>query len=126
MPKSKKQSLNVHFIAPAHEVKVFYDGQLVVHTSLLADGHAQSYVFSVRGGPHKLGTLPKLDLQVVSGPCAISVDGAKAKTLKAGAKFNLPPGSTFELTATKSTALVSGVPKPGPGLENGMQDEFLL
>lgn len=94
--------------------KAFNDGQLVQHTMALEDGEL-SYVFSLRGGPHKRRTLPKLQLTALHGSCTIVVQNGPTKVLHAGDTMDINPGSTFSFEAADKAVLL-GRSLTGPGL----------
>jgi hypothetical protein len=94
--------------------KGFNDGQLVQHTMHLEDGE-QSYIFSLRGGPHKRRTLSKLDIKALLGPCTVVIENGSTTTLQTGDTMNIPAGSTFSF-ATTGRAVVQGRSLTGPGL----------
>ena len=112
-----KSTLNLRYLGEHAEVEVHYDGQLVTHTTTDAKC-ARMHLISVRGGPHTLNTLHKLDVQVLQGPCAIKVNGGAKKSVKSAGKLSLPPGAAFDLHADKGSVLLC-TPKPGPGLGSG-------
>ncbi|HEY0945800.1 MAG TPA: hypothetical protein VGD81_11050 [Opitutaceae bacterium] len=119
-----KPSLNLRYLGTNHEVEVHYDGQLVTHTTTDAKG-ARTHLISVRGGPHQLNTLHKLDVQVLQGPCAIKVNGGGKKNLKTAGKLSIPPGAAFDIEASNGCVLTC-TPKPGPGFGGGGRENGAL
>lgn len=121
-------NLRFHSSAPApaarFQVEVFNDGQLVVHSRTLPDGH-RTHLISCWGGPHQLNTLHKLDIQVLRGPVTIAPVGAAKRAFKSSGKLSLQPGAQFTVTAG-SFAQLSCTPKPGPGFGSGGQEPNAL
>lgn len=102
------------FFGARDTAKSFNEGQLVQHTMLLEDGEA-TYVFSLRGGPHKRRTLSKLDVKALLGPCKLVIQDGPSTVLPTNGTAIIPAGATFSLEAADE-AVIHARSVTGPGL----------
>ena len=97
--------------------KGFNGGRLVQH-SMPLEGSTRTYVFSLHSGPHVLRTLAELTVEVLRGPCKVTIDSGSPQTFESGTSTIVPLGSRFTLETTKKAVLY--VTSPGdPGLGGG-------
>lgn len=86
---------NVTAIAKAN---VYFDGKVVSHTILTADG-AKKTVGLIYAGTYHFGTDKAEIMEITDGACVVTLDGSKEeKTYDAGTKFDVPAKSGFTIT----------------------------
>ncbi len=116
--------LNSVFYGPKDVAAAFNRGQLVQHTMQL-ENEERSYVFSLRGGPHKRRTLSKIELRALAGPCTVVIQDGPTTILQSGDSMEIPAGSTFSFeTSTKAVLLGRSLAGPGLGLSKDDRDLY--
>jgi hypothetical protein len=91
------QFTNVTAIAKAN---VYFDGKVVSHTILAADGSKKTLGLIYPGKFH-FGTALAERMQIVAGNCHVKLDG-QSDTLEyaAGSAFDVPANSGFDIEVT--------------------------
>jgi len=88
---------NVTAIAKAN---VYFDGKVVSHTLLTADG-AKKTVGLIYAGTYHFGTDKAEIMEITDGSCVVVQDGTKEeKTYGAGTHFYVAPKSGFTITVS--------------------------
>ncbi|MBE2212345.1 MAG: hypothetical protein IAE82_00625 [Opitutaceae bacterium] len=115
-----RSAQNLVYTGSKHEVKVFGDGQVVMHTTRQSATHLVT-VASLSHADHTIRTLDRLTLRALLGPCDVTLRPGRKKTLRTGATMRIPMGATFTLKAT--AAVIEITPELGPGLGTGPGDD---
>jgi uncharacterized protein YaiE (UPF0345 family) len=85
---------NVTAVAKAN---VYFDGKVVSHTILFADGSKKTLGLIYPGKFH-FGTDKAERMEIVAGSCAVKLDGqTEVKTYAAGTYFDVPAKSGFDI-----------------------------
>lgn len=85
---------NVTAVAKAN---VYFDGKVVSHTILFADGSKKTLGLIYPGKFH-FGTDKAERMEIVAGECRVKLDGASAvSTHGAGTHFDVPAKSGFDI-----------------------------
>ncbi len=88
------QLANVTALAKAN---VYFDGKVVSHTILGADG-AKKTLGLIYPGEFHFGTDKAERMEIVAGECMVKLDGeSEARTYTAGAAFEVPAKSGFDI-----------------------------
>ena len=88
------QLANVTALAKAN---VYFDGKVVSHTILCADG-AKKTLGLIYPGTFHFGTDKAERMEIVAGECTVQLDGAaEARDYAAGAAFEVPAKSGFDI-----------------------------
>ena len=88
------QFSNVTAIAKAN---VYFDGRVVSHTILAADGSKKTLGLIYPGSFH-FGTDKAERMEIVAGACRVKLDGAaEAREFAAGTQFDVPAKSGFDI-----------------------------
>lgn len=86
---------NVTAVAKAN---VYFDGRVISHTILAADGSKRTLGVIFPGAYH-FGTEAAERMEVTDGGCSVVLDGAEgARTYAAGEAFEVPAKSGFTIT----------------------------
>lgn len=79
------------------KANVYFDGRVVSHTVLLADG-AKKTLGLIYPGSYHFGTGAPERMEIVAGTCRVTLDGATAgKDYPAGTFFDVPGQSGFTI-----------------------------
>jgi uncharacterized protein YaiE (UPF0345 family) len=92
-------SLPTQFISVTVHTKanVYFDGNVVSHTVLFADG-AKKTLGLIRPGSYHFGTDAAERMEIVAGTCTVTLDGQTAsQTYATGAYFDVPGKSGFTI-----------------------------
>lgn len=82
------------------KANVYFDGKVVSHTLMFADGSRKTLGLIYPGKFH-FNTDAAERMEIVAGACAVQVDGQTAvKTHAAGATFEVPAKSGFAIEVT--------------------------
>lgn len=85
---------NVTAVAKAN---VYFDGKVVSHTILFADGSKKTLGL-IYPGPFHFGTDKAELMEIVAGACTVKLDGQTAtKDYAAGTSFEVPAKSGFDI-----------------------------
>lgn len=85
---------NVTAVAKAN---VYFDGKVVSHTILFADGSKKTLGLIYPGKFH-FGTDKAERMEIVAGSCVVKLDGqTEVKTYAAGTYFDVPAKSGFDI-----------------------------
>ena len=85
---------NVTAIAKAN---VYFDGNVVSHTILLAGGEKKT-LGVIQPGSYRFDTNAAELMEIVDGSCDVTLEGSDTKqTYAAGSSFNVPAHSAFSL-----------------------------
>jgi uncharacterized protein YaiE (UPF0345 family) len=85
---------NVTAVAKAN---VYFDGKVVSHTILFADGSKKTLGLIYPGKFH-FGTDKAERMEIVAGSCLVKLDGqTEVKTYAAGTYFDVPAKSGFDI-----------------------------
>lgn len=92
---------NVTAVAKAN---VYFDGKVVSHTILFADGSKKTLGLIYPGSYH-FGTDAAERMEITDGSCVVTLDGSKeAKTYAAGTHFDVPAKSGFTIEVKSGIA----------------------
>lgn len=88
---------NVTAIAKAN---VYFDGKVVSHTILAADGSKKTLGLIYPGKFH-FGTAQAERMEIVAGNCRVKLDGqGDTREYAAGSAFDVPANSGFDIEVT--------------------------
>lgn len=91
------QFTNVTAIAKAN---VYFDGKVVSHTILAADGSKKTLGLIYPGKFH-FGTAQAERMEIVAGNCGVKLDGqSDTREYAAGSAFDVPANSGFDIEVT--------------------------
>ena len=97
MPSLPEQFANVTVITKAN---IYFDGKVVSHTVLAADG-AKKTLGLIYPGSFHFGTGAPERMEIVAGNCRVTLDGsAETKNYAAGQLFDVPGKSGFTIEVT--------------------------
>lgn len=92
---------NVEVLA---EANVYFDGKVVSHTVVLADGGKKTLGLIYPGSFH-FGTQAAERMQIVAGDCRALLDGqSEWKPYSAGSEFRVPASSGFTIAVESGIA----------------------
>ena len=87
------------------KANVYFDGNVVSHTVLLADG-AKKTLGLIRPGSYHFNTGAAERMEIVAGLCHVKLDGTSAsKDYVAGTHFDVPPNSGFTIAVGPEAGL---------------------
>lgn len=79
------------------KANVYFDGNVVSHTVLFADGSKKTLGL-IRAGSYHFNTGEPERMEIVAGECSVTLDGATAaKSYAAGTHFDVPGKSGFTI-----------------------------
>lgn len=94
---------NVTALAKAN---IYFDGKVVSHTILFADGSKKTLGVIFPGSYH-FGTAAAERMDIVEGSCSYVLDGQTAKNVvAAGSSFDVPANSGFTIEVPNSCQYV--------------------
>jgi uncharacterized protein YaiE (UPF0345 family) len=94
MPNIPTEFRNVTAVVKAN---VYFDGKVVSHSILFADGSKKTLGLIYPGKFH-FGTDKAERMEIVAGQCAVKLDGqSKVTTYTAGQLFEVPAKSGFDI-----------------------------
>jgi len=96
---SKSSKLPKEFAGVTVHTKanVYFDGGVVSHTVLFADGSKKTLGL-IRPGKYHFGTGAPERMEIIAGACQVKLDGKKAqKKYGAGKHFDVPGNSGFDI-----------------------------
>ena len=80
------------------KANVYFDGNVVSHTVMFADG-AKKTLGLIRPGTYHFGTGAPERMEIVAGACAVNIDGTSTtQQYGAGTYFDVPGNSGFTIT----------------------------
>lgn len=80
---------------------VYFDGKVISHTILLADG-ARKTLGVILPGEYHFGTEAAEMMEIVAGSCSYVLDGSTgSETVAAGSSFQVPADSGFTITVSE-------------------------
>jgi uncharacterized protein YaiE (UPF0345 family) len=83
------------------KANVYFDGKVVSHSILLADGSKKTLGLIYPGDYH-FGTQKAERMEIVSGYCTVNIDGASDyQVCLAGGAFDVPANSGFRILVTE-------------------------
>ena len=83
------------------KANVYFDGKVVSHTILFADGSKKTLGLIYPGKFH-FGTDKAERMEIVAGSCVIQLDGGKSNaSYSAGQAFEVPAKSGFDIEVTQ-------------------------
>ena len=92
---------NVSAVAKAN---VYFDGKVVSHSILFADGSKKTLGLIYPGSYH-FGTDKAERMEIVAGSCEVKLDGSDSKTTyNGGQHFDVPAKSGFDIAVTDGIA----------------------
>ncbi len=92
---------NVKALAKAN---VYFEGKVVSHTILLADGHKKTLGLIFPGEFH-FGTEAPERMDIVAGQCRVRLSGADTwQAYEAGSFFTVPGNSGFDISVASGIA----------------------
>lgn len=95
------QFTNVTAVAKAN---VYFDGKVVSHTILFADGSKKTLGLIYPGDFH-FGTDAAERMEITDGSCTVKLDGSsETKTYSAGSHFDVPAKSGFSISVKAGVA----------------------
>jgi uncharacterized protein YaiE (UPF0345 family) len=79
------------------KANVYFDGGVVSHTVLFADGTKKTLGL-IRAGSYHFGTAAPERMEIIAGSCRVTLDGGKVeKACGAGMFFDVPGKSGFTI-----------------------------
>ncbi len=82
------------------KANVYFDGQVVSHSILFADGSKKTLGLIYPGSFH-FGTGKAERMEIVAGACVVQLDGSAAKTTYIGGQFfDVPANSGFDIAVS--------------------------
>lgn len=82
------------------KANVYFDGRVVSHTLLFADGSKKTLGL-IYPGTYHFGTDKAERMEIVAGACTVKLDsGESTAAYEAGAHFDVPAKSGFDITVT--------------------------
>ena len=82
------------------KANVYFDGNVVSHTVLFADG-AKKTLGLIYPGDFHFGTAKAERMEIVAGECVVKLDGSEAKTTYTGGQFfDVAANSGFEIAVS--------------------------
>lgn len=91
------KSMEFKGVTVVAKANVYFDGKVVSHTFILADGTRKSLGVIFPGTFH-FGTDKAERMEITAGACAVKLDGqADVKCYAAGQQFEVPAKSGFEI-----------------------------
>ena len=79
------------------KANVYFDGNVVSHTLLFADGTKKT-LGHIRPGSYHFNTVAAERIEIVAGTCHVELDGAAgAQDYPAGTRFDVPAHSGFTI-----------------------------
>lgn len=95
MPAAEFPHVTVHTKA-----NIYFDGKVVSHTILLADG-AKKTLGLIYPGSFHFGTGAPERMEIVAGSCRVKLDGSSdTRDYSAGQHFDVPGNSGFDIQVT--------------------------
>ena len=92
---------NVTAVAKAN---VYFDGKVVSHSILFADGSKKTLGLIYPGSYH-FGTDKAERMEIVAGSCEVKLDGSDSKTTYSGGQFvDVPANAGFDISVTDGIA----------------------
>lgn len=86
------------------KANVYFDGKVVSHTILLADG-AKKTLGLIYPGEYHFGTAAAERMDIVAGQCRVRLDGSTDwKEYGPGTAFRVPANSGFDIAVTSGIA----------------------
>lgn len=86
------------------KANVYFDGKVVSHTVLFADGSKKTLGLIYAGSYH-FGTDAAERMEIVAGSCKVTLDGhSSVATYSAGTYFDVPAKSGFTIEVTSGIA----------------------
>ncbi len=86
------------------KANVYFDGKVVSHSILFADGSKKTLGLIYPGSYH-FGTDKAERMEIVAGSCEVKLDGTDSKTTySAGQFFDVPAKSGFDIAVTDGIA----------------------
>lgn len=97
MPTIPSEFSNVTALTKAN---VYFDGKVVSHSLVLADGSKKTLGLIYPGDYH-FGTEKAERMEIVSGACVVKIDGTEDRlSYSAGEFFDVPAKSGFDISVT--------------------------
>jgi uncharacterized protein YaiE (UPF0345 family) len=97
MPTIPSEFSNVTALTKAN---VYFDGKVVSHSLVLADGSKKTLGLIYPGDYH-FGTEKAERMEIVSGACVVKIDGAEDRVAySVGEFFDVPAKSGFDISVT--------------------------
>ena len=86
------------------KANIYFDGKVVSHTILFADGSKKTLGVIYPGDFH-FGTDAAERMEITDGSCTVKLDGsAETKTYGAGTHFDVPAKSGFSIAVNSGVA----------------------
>lgn len=93
-----------HNVTTPTKANVYFDGKVVSHTLLFADGSRKTLGL-IHPGKYHFGTDKAERMEIVAGSCTVKIDGSSAlDTYPAGTCFDVPAKSGFDIEVTSGIA----------------------
>lgn len=88
-------------VTVASKANIYFDGKVVSHTLILADGQKKTLGLIYPGG-FRFNTEQPERMEIVAGHCLVRLDGASDWiSYVAGSWFDVPAASAFDITVTE-------------------------
>ena len=92
-------------VTVATKANVYFDGNVVSHTVLFADGSKKTLGL-IRPGSYHFNTAAAERMEIVAGTCTVTLDGATApKNYAAGTHFDVAANSGFTIAVGPQAGL---------------------
>lgn len=86
------------------KANVYFDGHVVSHSLLFADGSKKTLGL-IYPGKYHFGTEKAERMEIVAGSCTVKIDGSSSlTTYAAGTHFDVPAKSGFDIEVTSGIA----------------------
>lgn len=88
-------------VTAATKANVYFDGKVVSHSLLFADGSKKTLGL-IYPGTYHFGTDKAERMEIVAGTCEVKLDGSAEKTIYSGGEFfDVPAKSGFDITVSE-------------------------
>ncbi len=93
-----------HNVTTPTKANVYFDGKVVSHTLLFADGSKKTLGL-IYPGKYHFGTDKAERMEIVAGSCTVKIDGSSAvNSYAAGTFFDVPAKSGFDIEVSSGIA----------------------
>ncbi len=93
-----------HNVTAPTKANVYFDGKVVSHTLLFADGSKKALGL-IYPGKYHFGTDKAERMEIVAGSCTVKIDGSSAvNSYAAGTFFDVPAKSGFDIEVSSGIA----------------------
>lgn len=84
------------------KANVYFDGNVVSHGIVLADGSRKT-LGAINAGTYHFDTQAAEIMQIIDGSCKVTLDGSsETQSISAGSSFDVPANSGFDIEVPES------------------------